>query len=228
MKLHTLGAAAALFFAASPAFAQFVIEVDIDGQDDGVLTYSPNFGFGSDTTTASQSAASSAVGLTGGDSIYGGNATSGLDTYLFTYTPSVDGNNRDLAAGTELNDDGDVASGVEAGGSGAYNVYGTWPFTDNVSGGTTTFTLSDDQANVLFTTEIDQNGGGSGTGNEWVFLGSATLDADTTYTLSQVAGSNTFVSMRAAGVLFDAVAVPEPMGIAAAAGFGLLALRRRR
>ena len=226
MKMQKLAAAASLLFAASPAFAQFVIEVDTDGADDGVLTYSPNFGFGGDTTSASQSVPATAVGLTGGDSIFGGNGLNELDTYLYTYTPGVDGDNLGLAAGTELNDDGAVASGATAGTTGFYNVYATWPFTENVTGGATTFTLSDSSNTPLFTTTFSQNN----LGDEWILLGGALLDENETYTLSQTAGSNTFVSMRAAGVLFDLapVTIPEPTSVAAVAGLSLLALRRRR
>ena len=50
-----------------------------------------------------------------------------------------------------------------------------------------------------------------------------------TYQLIQQAGANTFVSMRAAGVLFDAKAVPEPSGfLVAVLGGTILMVRRRR
>lgn len=206
------------------AHAAVVIQVDIDGLDDGVLTYSPNFSFGGDTTSASQSAASTAVGLTGGDSIFGGNGVVSPDTYVYSYTPGTDGNNYTPAAGTALNNDGDVSTGVLAGGTAVYNVYATWPFSSNVSGGLTSYTLTDGASN-LFSVSVDQ----VNTGNEWVFLGAATLDQSKTYQLIQQAGANTFVSMRAAGVLFDAKAVPEPSGfLVAVLGGTILMVRRRR
>lgn len=194
------------------ASAVLIIEVDTDGADDGVLTYSPNFSFGGDTTTASQSVPSAAVGMTGGDSIFGGDGSAEPDTYVFTYDLDVDGDNVALGAGTALNDDGDVASGLTAGLTGTYNVYATWPFTSNVSGGATRYKLLDGGA-TLFSVDIDQNGIAlAGAGNEWVLLGSAALDASKTYTLTQEpTGSNTFVSMRAAGVLFDRVTGSEPI-----------------
>ncbi len=213
---------AALVWTGATAHAAFVVEIDTDGADDGVLTFSPNFGFGGDTTTASQSAASAAVGLTGGDSIFGGDGDAEPDTYLYTYDLDVDGDNLALTAGTALNDDGDTASGLTAGGSGPYNVYATWPFTENVSGGNTTFVLTDDMANELLNVSLDQNG----LGDEWVLLGSVNLDAARTYTLSQEAGSNSFVSMRSAAVMFDAV--PEPASVALLGLGGLVALARRR
>lgn len=197
--------------AAAPASAAFLVEIDIDGLDDGVLIYNSNFAFGGDTTTASQSAAASAVGLTGGDSIFGGDGTTEPDTYRYFYTPGDDVDNLFPAAGTALNNDGDVASGLIGGDAGMYAVYATWPLTSNVSGGLTTFALSDD-GGELFSVDIDQNTvqdqEGDGAGNEWIYLGTGLLDPGTRYTLTQQAGSNTFVSMRASGVMFERV--PEP------------------
>lgn len=124
--------------------ASFVIEPDIDGLDDAMLVPSPNFSFGGDTTSASSSIAvgagptptsSPVVGTTGGDSIFGGNGSSLPDTYLYTYQPGVHGDNTAIPAGTDLNDDGDKASGLAAGTSGRYRVYATWPQSQNVSGG---------------------------------------------------------------------------------------------
>lgn len=205
----------------------FLIEIDTDGADDGSLTFNPNFSFGGDTTTASQSILSTAVGLTGGDSIFGGNGVNEPDTYQYSYTPGVDVDNLVLAAGTDLGA-GNVATGITGGQTGVYNVYATWPFTDNVSGGLVTFTLTGG-GGTLFTTQIDQNG----QGNAWILLGSASLQSGVGYTLSQTAGSNTFVSMRAAGVLFEAVSViPEPSSLAlvivGGAGISLFCRRCRR
>lgn len=207
------------------AHAAVVIEVDIDGKDDGVLTYSPHFSFGNDTTSATQSSPSTALGLTGGDSIYGGNGVNSPDTYIYTYTPGTVADNLTLAPGTALNNDGDFSSGITAGGTGDYNVYVTWPSSTNITGGVTSFTLTDGVSN-LFSLSIDQNN----KGNEWILLGSAMLDQSKTYQLIQQAGSNTFVSMRAAGVLFDATtAVPEPSGLLVAAVSSVfLVVRRRR
>ncbi len=215
------------------AQASYVLEIDIDGLDDGVLTFSPNFSFGGDTTSASQSAPSPAVGMTGGDSIFGGNGTTLPDTYVYRYTPGTDGDNRALAGGTPLNNDGNVASGVAAGASGDYAIYATWPFTANVTGGPTRYELSDGMG-PLFSVDLDQNNAGDpgappGAGGEWVYLGTATLDAAATYTLTQsVTVSNTFVSMRGAGILFDVV--PEPASTVTLLG-GLVCLsilRRQR
>lgn len=223
-KLLSLAMGIAMLIAA-PTSATFIVEIDTDGADDGVLTFSPNFSFGGDTTTASQSAGSSAVGLNDADSIFGGDG-SAFDTYVYTYDLDVDGDNVPLAAGTALNVAGDVASGLAAGASGPYRVYATWPFTSNVSGGDSTFILTDDLSNTLFSVPIDQNAGG-GTGEEWIFLGSANLDAARTYTLTQNSGAATFVSQRSSGVLFD-LQVPEPATALLATVFGLGMLCRRK
>jgi hypothetical protein len=202
----------------------------------------PNISFGGDTTTASDSVASPAVGMTGGDSLFAGNGTNQPDTYVYRYTPSVDGDNLVLAAGTPLNDNGNIATGQTAGGSGLYTIYATWPRTTNVSGGATRYTLTD-AGGTLFSVDINQNTildnsigvvtPALGGGGEWVPLGSVNLNAGTTYTLTQsVTVSNTFVSMRAAGILFEPgfAFVPEPSTVGMAmllAGCFSLFVRRR-
>ncbi len=206
----------------STARAAYLIEVDTDGADDGVLTFNSHFEFGGDTTIASQSIASTAIGLTGGDSIFGGNGVNDPDTYLYTYTPGVDVDNLNLAAGTPLNDDGDVAYGLPGSVSGTYRVYATWPFTDSVSGGDTTYALSSGGSD-LFSVTINQNG----RGHEWVYVGEADLTAGATYTLTQSSGSNTFVSMRSSAVMFQRIPEPATAGIVAVGLSLVLAARRR-
>ena len=98
-------------------------------------------------------------------------------------------------------------------------MYAAWPFTTNVSGGPTTFVLTDDLNTTLFNISLDQNN----LGHEWVFLDNATLDSSRTYTLTQSSTNNTFVSMRAGGVMFDITSVPVPPAVALM-GSGILAL----
>ncbi len=202
------------------AQAAFVIEIDTDGADDGVLTFNANFAFGGDTTTASQSAATGAVGTTGGDSIFGGDGANDPDTYLYTYTPGTDADNFFPNPG-DLLGTGVVAGGLVGGGDGLYGIYATWPFTQNVSGGLTNFELVDTGTNTtVFSTSIDQND----KGDDWVRLGYANLTAGTTYELSQSSTSNSFVSQRAAAVMFE---LPEPASLGLVALGGVAVLRRR-
>lgn len=207
--------------------AAWLMQVDIDGADDGPITFNPNLSFGNGGTTASTSSHSSAVGLADGDSIFGGDGNP-ADQYIITYDPDVDGDNLALAAGTALNAAGDVATGVTAGNSGLYNVYATWPFTTNTTGGGSQFILTDDMANQVFSVVINQNddGNGNGTGNEWIFLGSGNIDASKTYTLTQTTLDSSFVSQRLEGILFDAV--PEPTTMALAAVCGVCMMFRRK
>ena len=146
------------------AHGAFIFIIDIDGADDGPITYNSNFSFGGDTTTASTSVASSAFGMSG-DSIFGGDGSALPDTYVYTYTPGIDGDNLVLTPGQDLGS-GNFASGAVAGGLGLYNVYATWPFTTNVSGGNTQYQLV--TAGVLpVITTLNQNN----QGNTWVLLG---------------------------------------------------------
>jgi hypothetical protein len=225
------------------ARAAYILQIDTDGSvtgdynaDPSLIMFHPNFSFGGDTTDSSDSVASLAVGMTGGDSLFGGNGTS--DTFVYKYTPGIDGDNLVLAAGTALNDNGDVASGVPAGGTTQYRIYATWPRTLNVSGGMTNYTLSDGMT-TLFTRMLDQNTINDnsidgdrntpdlGGGDEWVLLGTALLNAGTTYTLTQTPTTDGFVSMRSAGILIDPV--PEPASLLVGAmGIGFVTLFTRR
>ncbi len=227
---HLLSALAIALGSATAANAAFVIEIDTDGLDDGTLTFSPNFSFGGDTTTASQSAPSVAVGTTGGDSIFGGDGSNAngnaydpatADTYLYSYTPGTDADNFSPAAGTALNQNL-AASGIAGGGSDTYAIWATWPLTTNVNPAGVTYDLFEGGigGTNIFSTTIDQNGN-DGT---WVRLGYADLTAGTDYVLRQTAQQNSFVSQRAAAVMFE---IPEP-GTAAVLGLGGLALLRRR
>jgi hypothetical protein len=232
----------ATFFVATGSAAA-LIGTDLDPVD-GPITLDPNFSFGGDTTSASDSISSIAVGVDGFGSLFGGDGSL-VDTYVYTYDVDALGDNLPLAGGTVLNDDGPVmgidgggrgiASGIPAGGSGDYRVYATWPITNNVSGGDTTYTLSGPGGDLL-TVSLDQNtingfvdpdDGLTYAGGEWVLLGTAALDATQTYTLTQESGSATFVSMRAAGILFDPVPEPGSVVLLGICGALLAGWRRR-
>ena len=78
-KQLTIALFAAISMGSSILHAAYLIEVDIDGLDDGNLLYSPDFAFGGDTTEAYQSVAATAVGLT---LTYGATAGLGLTDRL--------------------------------------------------------------------------------------------------------------------------------------------------
>ena len=105
-------------------------------------------------------------------------------------------------------------------------MYAIWPTSTNQSGQPSTWTLRDAADTVLFSNPINQNGL-----TDWVNVGSASLDANTTYTLTQEATNSNFVSQRSHSVLFEATSIapiPEPATAALAlGGLALLAGRRR-
>jgi hypothetical protein len=220
MRKHRILAFAAGVLLAGLVTAQgaFILEIDTDGADDGVLTYNAAFAFGGDTTTASQSATSLAFGTTGGDSIYGGNGAASPDTYVYVHSPDSQADNLVVRVGQDLGD-GNFGSGMVGGSPGRYAVYASWPITTNVSGGLVQYEVI--TAGDSFTVQIDQNG----KGDTWVKLGEINYVSDT-IRVAQTAGSNTFVSMRAYGLLFEMV--PEPASLSLAALGGLILIRRRR
>ncbi|MEQ9459962.1 MAG: hypothetical protein RIG82_03280 [Phycisphaeraceae bacterium] len=219
-----------LFMAAAAANTQaaFIIEVDTDGADDAAVTYHPNFAFAGDTTTASTSSAALGVpGLTGGNSIFGGNAVNEPDTYVFRYTPGIDADNFSPAPATPINAT-DAFRGIAGGVTGNYRIYATWPFTTGVSAIPTTYTLNGSDSSSIIVAAINQNNPSnapnSGFGNQWLLLGEVALTQGVTYKLVQTSSQNTFVSMRAAGIMFEA---PEPASAALLLGIGCLITRRR-
>ena len=104
---------------------------------------------------------------------------------------------------------------------GTYRIYATWPWPDNVSGGLTQYTISTAGATDVVV-NIDQNN----RGHEWFLIGDIVFsDLGSSITLTQVAGADTYVSMRSAGVMFEMI--PEPASLALL-GLGGLLLRSRR
>lgn len=189
---------AALGLLTSPVQAAFLFEIDTDGLDDGSFTQNPRFSFGGDTTTASTSAASLAYGVTGADSIFGGDGIEEPDTYVYRYAPDSEADNLIIPAGTDLGE-GNLATGETGGGTGLYNVYATWPYTENVSGGDTEFAVS--TAGDSFTIQVDQNG----KGNNWIYLGQIDYSSGDITVEQYPTVQNSFISQRAYGLLFEAV-----------------------
>jgi hypothetical protein len=212
------------------AQAAFIVQPDVDGSSAGTAgTKNPLMSYGNGGTTNSWSVAGTAVGLQPGNSAYGGNGTPG-DQYIFSYTPGTNADNVAFTAGDDLGN-GNVATGVTGGGSGQYNVYVAWPNTNNISddGATpTNYVATSDGPSVSADFNQDEHTNGALVGGPWVFLGTVQLTAGNTYTVTQTAPNSSFVSMRAAGVMWEAVPVPEPTSLGLLA-LGLpLALRRRR
>jgi peptidoglycan/xylan/chitin deacetylase (PgdA/CDA1 family) len=187
----------------SPARAAYLIEVDSDGRDDGHLAYSPDFAFGGNTTGATQSVAATAIGLGGGDSIFGGNGNH-PDTYLYTYRPDAQADNCYLDPGTPLGN-GHSASGAAGGGPGRYAVFAAWPASTNVGGGLTRYRI--DTAGASATFAADQNT----SGNTWVKIGEIDYVSGA-ITVTQTPTVDHYVSMRAAGVLFERQSAGAPAG----------------
>jgi hypothetical protein len=206
------------------------------------------FSFGGDTTTAGASIPSSAVGLTGTNSIFGGDGVTAGDTYVFSYTPGVNADNTTFAAGTVLGSsagfpgNGDLATGATGGASGLYNVYLTVPETTNISSGGSNITITSDGAPIVLSAVNLNNGGtgpdtnpgtafAGGANNAWYKLGTVNLTAGNTYSVTIAAIANTFVSQRAHAVMWGS-AIPEPssasLALALVGGLGSLGVIRRR
>jgi hypothetical protein len=211
----------------APVRAAFIVEPDTDGADDGIITYNTHLTFGNGQTAASQSVPGTALGLTGGDSIFGGNSPT-VDQYIYSYTPGADADNHAFTAGLALGN-GSIASGLTGGGSGLYNVYACWPNTANISdnGATpTSYTATSDGPDVVTGINQDEDTNGAIVGGPWVLIGTVQLTAGQTYQVIQTAPNTLFTSMRSAGVMWEAV--PEPSGISMLLLSVTALLRRQR
>lgn len=162
-------------------------------------------------------AVSNAIGCIGTQSAYGGDGDNiQSHTYTFSYTPDTDANNYSIPVGTDLGNDiqgSDVfASGLNSGKSGLYNVYVSWPYSENVSGGFTNITTTSDSNDVTISVNQDGDSPTATPGaDEWVLVAeSVPLSEDNTYTVKMSPTELTFVSMRAQGVMWEAVSPPMP------------------
>ncbi|MBN2511950.1 MAG: hypothetical protein JXB18_03325 [Sedimentisphaerales bacterium] len=184
--------------------AVFVVETFSDGR--GYANFSSN------GTPSYATAVSRAAGCIGTKSAFGG--TVDPDTYIFSYTLGVDADNFSIAAGTNLGNNL-LASGLTGGLPGTYNVYITWPSTNNVAPvpGNVTATLVDDDGsvNVGFSQNDGDVYGTNPGGNKWKLLGQVSLSLGTTSTVTLVPDvPGSYVSMRAQGVMWELVeAAPQ-------------------
>lgn len=232
-KKTVISLIAILFVFAASAPAAFIVEPHPTG------LASDHF-YHNGVSSPTPSTPSNAAGLTASNSVFGGSASTEPDTYVFSYTPGADVDNWDVPAYTYFGN-GLYTTNQEGGQTGYYNVYITWPTSTNVSS-LSDIIVTNDGADVVWT-NIDQDDNGTiwladqwdhdplatlyGGNHAWLKIADEVLlTAGQTYTVSQVAYSNTYVSLRSAGVMWEFVAVPEPMSLLLLGAGGLL-LRRR-
>jgi hypothetical protein len=206
MKMKTVHVVAALMMVAVVAAsvqAAFIVEAHSTG-----LANATNF-----TGVGKASVASGAAGLIGTNSIWSGTGSAGSTRdFLFSYTPGTDVDN--------------ASSSLPGGGDGLYNVYVSWPATTNVPNGAT-ITVTSEGAPIV--NSYIQNTGGTGdpgANDAWLLIAeNISLLQGTEYTVNMNADVWSWTSMRAHGVMWEAV--PEPMTLMLL-GVGGLFLRRRR
>ncbi|WP_169852978.1 PEP-CTERM sorting domain-containing protein [Anaerohalosphaera lusitana] len=155
------------------------------------------------------------------------------DIYEFSYTPGTDADNW-AVPDYQYFGNGDYTTGKPGGQTGYYNVYITFPSSINVSSLCDITVTSDGDPVVL--TGVNMNTGGTTTEGQpwlgandswWMIAERVLLTEGQTYTVTQAAQDDSYVSMRSAGVMWEFVETPEPTTIALL-GLGSLALRRRR
>jgi uncharacterized protein (TIGR03382 family) len=237
--IRLITGSAACLFATSASHAAFIIEAS----DATVRLGAGNFAYTGSVGVPSYSTASAGQLPATTDATptfftlrhaYGGSGT--VDQYSFTYSPALHADNFTVAPGTLYNSLGAnpdlVATGLNGGVAGIYNVYRIHPGNPNVTGGNTTYQVSVNST-VFLTEAIDQNAADLANGKNigrWELIGSVAVpNATDTVTVTMTPTSSTFVSMRASGMMFEYVApIPEPGSAAFLALAAASLLRRRR
>lgn len=216
----------------SCAEAVFIVEPYLDGRGTANFTGTPYW----------SSTKGTALGLKATKTAFGSSA-SFPDIYTFSYTPGVDADNFDVPLDNRYFGNGEYSTNLTGGQTGYYNVYITWiPTTGMVS--LCNVTVNYEGGSVTLS-NLDMNTGGTsalaqsldvnpipgtvytGANNNWLRIGTEVLlQANQTYTVTQSATLDVYVSMRSAGVMWEYVRVPEPTSLVIV-GLGAMFLRRR-
>lgn len=242
MKKTTFCVLMSALVLAGNSLAAFIVETHSTGRG-----YSNFSGTGPSYTTTK----GTAPGLLATSTAFGGNAVApNMDTYVFSYTPGTNADNWDVPD-YQYFGNGLYTTNLEGGQTGYYNVYITWISSANVDLDGCTLAVTHDGGVVSWDRNpantaqyVNGNDGGtnwiaelwgpflpgtviSGANNKWLKIANEVLlTAGQTYTMTQVAKDNAYVSMRSAGVMWEFVRVPEPATLVLLSLGGLL-LRKR-
>ncbi len=202
-RIGWLGMCVAVYSMALPVQAAFMVEAHSSGL--------ANENFTSLYGSPFNSIPSTAIATTATNSVFGGDGD-GPDTYIYSYTPGTDADNVTLPAGIDLGN-GDLATGLTGGASGLYNVYITWPTSSGVNTAGCRITITSDESDIVLD-PVDMNTGYTGDpggNNAWLRIAeNILLTQGNTYTVTQVANSDAWISQRSHGVLWEKTVVPEP------------------